>query len=71
MTIRAFIVSACLVLAAGGCARDPTLSAAPVSQRTKLSFEAARERCGITVADTAAVKSCMRAQGWIYRLPWE
>ena len=71
MTIRRFILCASVVLAAGGCARDPSPSAAAVSQRTKLSFEAARERCGVTVADTAAVQSCMRAQGWIYRLPWE
>lgn len=70
MIVRGFILCIGLALTLGGCARDPSL-AEPVSQHTKRSFDAARERCGVTVADTVAVQTCMRAQGWIYRLPWQ
>ena len=60
----------CALFAACGCARDP-LPRAAYAQRPKVSFDAARERCGVTVADTAEVQKCMRAQGWAYRLPWQ
>ena len=59
-----------VLLAACGCARDPSPSAAN-AQHAKISFDAARERCGVTVAETTEVQRCMRAQGWAYRLPWQ
>ena len=68
-TFRTASVCVALALATSGCARD--LSAPVASQGQRASFEAARERCGVTVVETDAVKRCMRAQGWEYRLPWQ
>ncbi|WP_158807373.1 hypothetical protein [Beijerinckia sp. L45] len=69
-TIRGLIAGAGLLLVTG-CARDPSLATASPGQHPKIAFDAARDRCGVTVADTVAVQRCMRAQGWIYRLPWQ
>ena len=68
---RTFLALAGAALAAGGCSRDPSPGAQAGSQQLRASFEAARDRCGITVVETEAVKRCMSAQGWAYRLPWQ
>ena len=58
-------------LALGGCAGSLVSSRQDASPQVQASFEAARARCGITVAETDAVKTCMSAQGWAYRHPWQ
>ena len=63
--VRAAVACICLALVTCGCARDQ------VSARQEAAFHAARDRCGVTVADTAEVQRCMRAKGWAYRLPWQ
>jgi hypothetical protein len=68
--IRGLMACAGLLLVAG-CARDPSLATASQGQRSKAAFDVARDRCGVTVVDTVAVQRCMRAQGYIYRLPWQ
>ena len=71
ITLQRPFVCVCLALATGGCARDASPAAAAASERQKAAFVAARDQCGTTVADTAEVQRCMRAKGWIYRLPWQ
>lgn len=68
---RMGLVVAAFAVALGGCARDPVPLSGSGPQRPRLSFEAARARCGASVAESDAVKRCMRAQGWAYRLPWQ
>lgn len=68
---RRIFICTCLALATCGCARDASPAAAAASERQKAAFVAARDQCGTTVADTAEVQRCMRAKGWIYRLPWQ
>ncbi len=70
--IRARYAIGCagVLLAACGCARDPSPSVGD-PRRPRISFDAAREKCPVTVADTVEVQKCMRAQGWVYRLPWQ
>ena len=67
---KTLVVCAGMALTTGGCSRDaqPTL---PGPKQPAIAFEAARAKCGVTVAETAAVQRCMRAQGWAYRLPWQ
>lgn len=62
---RTSLICLSLALATCACARDPE------QERLKARFDAARQKCEVTVAETAEVQRCMRAQGWAYRLPWQ
>ena len=64
------VICAGMALTTCGCSRDPQPVASAPLQPSR-SFEAARARCSVTVAETADVQRCMRTQGWVYRLPWE
>lgn len=64
-TYRRIVLCAGLLLPVCGCARDPA------NERMRASFDAARAQCGITIAESADVQRCMRAKGWVYRLPWQ
>lgn len=62
---RTSLICASLALVTSACARDPA------QEQLKARFDAARQKCAVTVAETPDVKRCMRAQGWAYRLPWQ
>ena len=66
-------IAVVLVFATGcaACAHDRSVAVAGADARAEEAFEAARNRCATTVAETPAVQRCMRAQGWAYRLPWQ
>ena len=65
------LFSLTLVIATGGCANNFTISQQSASPQMQAAFDAAREKCPVTVVETDEVKRCMVAQGWTYRHPWQ